>query len=205
MAEAVLKHVEAVRTKVSEKNLGGRPSVCTPDVALEICERIAGGESLRRICQSDHLPNARTVHRWIIRPVGEVQEWFCQQYAVARLTQAQNMFDEILDIADDGANDYMTIHKGDNSYNVEDREVVNRSRLRVDSRKWYLSKVLPKVYGDKLDLTSGGKELPSPIMALEPKKEKDTIIDVTPVESPEAEPTVSQASVPAPKSSDDVL
>jgi len=46
----------------------------------------------------------------------------------------------------------MTITKGDETYNVEDREVTNRSRLRVDSRKWLASKLNPKKYGDKLEL-----------------------------------------------------
>lgn len=59
------------------------------------------------------------------------------------------MADEIQDIADDGSNDYMTIVKGDESYNVVNHEAINRSRLRVDSRKWIASKLLPKKYGDK--------------------------------------------------------
>lgn len=73
------------------------------------------------------------------------------------------MFEELLDIADDGSNDFMTIVKGNKEYDIENKEVTNRSRLRVDTRKWYLSKVLPKKFGDHLDLTSDGKALPAPI------------------------------------------
>lgn len=133
----------------------GRPSIFSQDLAIEICSRLAAGESLRRICIDEDMPNASTVHAWVI----EDKEGFSKQYARARDIQAEVMFDEILDIADDGSNDYMTITKGEESYNVEDREVTNRSRLRVDSRKWYLSKVLPKKFGEKMDVTSGGKAI----------------------------------------------
>lgn len=107
------------------------------------------------------MPGISTVMRWLLE---EDKKVFWEQYARARVAQAELMFDEILDIADDGTNDYMTIKKGDLEYNVEDREVTNRSKLRVDSRKWYLSKVLPKKFGDKLDLTTDGKALPAPIL-----------------------------------------
>jgi hypothetical protein len=45
------------------------------------------------------------------------------------------------------------------TYNVENKEWTNRSRLRIDARKWVASKLKPKVYGDKTDITSGGEQL----------------------------------------------
>ncbi len=149
----------------------GRPSIYTPELADKICLRLAQGESLKAICTDDEMPAATTVHQWVLEDKGADEQGkggFSNKYARARAIQAENMFDEILDIADDGTNDYMTITKGDMTYNVEDHEVTNRSRLRVDSRKWYLSKVLPKKYGDKLDLTSGGDKLPQPIINVQP-------------------------------------
>lgn len=133
----------------------GRPSIYTEELAFKICSRLAEGLSLRVICLDEDMPNASTVHEWVLTD----REGFAKQYARAREIQAENMFDEILEIADDGENDYMTITKGNETYNVEDREVTNRSRLRVDSRKWYLSKVLPKKFGDKVDVTSDGKAI----------------------------------------------
>lgn len=103
------------------------------------------------------MPEARTIHYWLL---DKDKEAFFQQYARARGIQAEVMFDEILEIADDGSNDLMTITKGNSSYEMEDKEVTNRSKLRVDSRKWYLSKVLPKKFGDKMDITSGNKPIP---------------------------------------------
>lgn len=138
----------------------GRPSIYSQELADKICVRLAAGESLRSICRDPDMPEARTVHYWLL---DEEKKSFFQQYARARSIQAENMFDEILDIADDGSNDFMTIVKGNESYEMENKEVTNRSKLRVDSRKWYLSKVLPKKFGDKLDLTSDGEKLPTPI------------------------------------------
>lgn len=134
----------------------GRPTIYSKDLALKVCFDLARGKSLRRICEDEDMPNADTIYTWLLD--GNHKE-FSEQYARARNVQAELMFEEILDIADDGSNDFMTITKGDETYNVEDREVTNRSRLRVDSRKWFLSKVLPKKFGDKVDVTSGGETI----------------------------------------------
>src|SRR3990167_744367 len=141
----------------------GRPSKYTKVLANKICSRIGNGESVSNICKDEKMPSAPTIYNWLL---SDKRKDFLVQYARARDTQAELLFDELLEIADDGSNDFMTITKGDVSYNVEDREVTNRSRLRVDTRKWYLSKVLPKKYGDKLDLTSGGLPLEKPIIPL---------------------------------------
>lgn len=136
---------------------GGRPSIYTNKLGKEICSRIALGESVLHICSDESMPVSSTIYLWLL---DEDKKEFSDNYARARNIQAELMFEELLDIADDGSNDYMTIKKGDKEYNVEDREVTNRSKLRVDARKWYLSKVLPKKFGDKMDVTSGGKPIP---------------------------------------------
>jgi hypothetical protein len=121
---------------------GGRPSIYTQELVDIILQRIADGESLRSVCRDKKMPHVSTVIKWR----SENQE-FLAQYEEARISQAQHLFDQLIDIADTG-------------------EDVARDRLRVDTRKWYLSKVLPKVYGDKIDFTTDGKELPSPIIQL---------------------------------------
>lgn len=151
-AKSVVEYIHMEDTK----NPVGRPSLYTQELADRICAEIASGRSLRLICQDEGMPEARTVHYWLI---DSKHEDFFQQYARARNIQSEVMFDEILEIADDGSNDYMTITKGDKEYNVEDREVTNRSKLRVDTRKWYVSKVLPKKFGEKVDVTSDGKAI----------------------------------------------
>ncbi len=125
----------------------GRPSSFTQEVADAICEGIADGQSLRSICLSEDMPTKATVFRWL---ADERYAVFRDQYVRARETQADALFDEILQIADDGTRDTYTDKDGNER---TDQDVIARSRLRVDARKWMAGKLRPKVYGDKVDLT----------------------------------------------------
>ena len=128
----------------------GRPSEYTPETAEVICSQLAHGMSLREICRADGMPDKTTVLRWL----SSFPE-FRTQYEISRQLQAEHMADEILEIADDGSNDWMERQNSDGTtYEVMNSEHVQRSRLRIDSRKWLLSKMLPKKYGDKLDLSA---------------------------------------------------
>lgn len=134
--------------------MGGRPSKYTDDLALVICERLALGESLREVCSSDGMPDKSTVLRWIVG-----NEPFRDQYARAREAQTEHWLDEILEIADDGTNDWIERQNKDGSkFEVVDHENIARSRLRVDSRKWIMSKLAPKKYGDKITQELTGKD-----------------------------------------------
>ncbi|WP_315823022.1 hypothetical protein [Paraflavitalea speifideaquila] len=93
------------------------------------------------------MPAVSTVLKWL----RENREDFSAQYARAKEEQADFMIEEMIEIADDGTNDLMTIEKGDISYEVENKEVTNRSKLRVETRKWIASKLKPKKYGEKLE------------------------------------------------------
>jgi hypothetical protein len=131
----------------------GRPSKYDSAIAAEICERLMGGESLRTICKDDHMPAASTVFRWL-----RVEPGFSEQYAHAREVQADLLFDDVLDIADDGRNDWM-MRLGDDgtaAYTVNG-EHIQRSKLRVDSRKWMAGKLAPKKYGEKVSMEHTGK------------------------------------------------
>lgn len=116
---------------MSEPNPIGRPSLYTPELATQICARLAEGESLRAICRDDAMPARSTVIAWVLE-----NKAFSDQYAKAREIGYRDMAEEILEIADDKAGD------------------AQRDRLRVDSRKWLLSKALPKIYGEKLETTT---------------------------------------------------
>ena len=72
---------------------------------------------------------------------------FSEQYARAREAQADKLAEEALQIADDGRSDTYLDAEGNER---TDNEVIQRSRLRVDTRKWLASKMAPKKYGDKL-------------------------------------------------------
>lgn len=128
----------------------GRPSLYTDKIAAEICERLASGESLRAICRDEKMPAESTVRSWYVDDLNG----FAARYARARDIYLDVMADEILDISDDGSNDWM---KRENGSVVFDQEAATRSKLRVDTRKWYLSKLAPKRYGDKLQHTGDGE------------------------------------------------
>ena len=131
----------------------GRPPMpFNQEVADYLCERIAtSSRGLKAICDEDEkLPSVSTILKWLNN-----SDDFKLQYAHARELQADYLADEILAISDDGSNDLMTITKVDVSYETENKEVVNRSKLRVDARKWIASKLRPKKYGDKLELDGG--------------------------------------------------
>lgn len=128
-----------------------RPSSFSQEVATIICDRLAEGKTLRAICQDEILPSRVTVQNWVIKDV----EGFAAQYARARDVGLDVMADELFEIADDGRNDTYTDENG----NVRtDQDVIARSRLRVDTRKWYLSKMAPKKYGDKQAIELTGAE-----------------------------------------------
>lgn len=119
-----------------------RPSIYSQEIADIICERIAEGESLRKICDADNMPNKATVFRWLASNTA-----FSDQYAHARESQADTLFDEVLAIAD----------QYDSAAEKQDVDHINRARLRIDARKWMAGKLRPKKYGEKLELEHGGQ------------------------------------------------
>lgn len=131
----------------------GRPSDYTADIASHICRRLAEGESLRSICRADDMPAESTVRLWAL----EDREGFSAQYTRSRELGYLAMADELLEIADDGAND--TYSKEDGT-EIVNHDHIARSRLRVDTRKWMLSKALPKIFGDKVTNIHEGGDKP---------------------------------------------
>lgn len=132
-----------------------RTTEFTQELAEIICSRLATGESLRGICRDPEMPAQSTVFKWLSE-----QKSFSEQYARAREVQMDAMADEILDIADDTSDDTRTIMRGDKEIEVQNAEWVNRCRLQVDTRKWLMSKLAPKKYGDKVALTGPTGEGP---------------------------------------------
>ena len=140
----------AAKKKRAAKRKPGRPTIYSDERAAAICTRLAEGESLRTICAKDDMPDKATVLRWLLD--GE-HDWFLEQYARAREAQADHLADEILDIADDGRNDWT---KNETGKSLVDHEHVARSRLRVDTRRWLMARMAPKKYGDRLQHTGDG-------------------------------------------------
>ncbi len=126
----------------------GRPSTFTQETADAICERLADGESLASICRDDAMPGYSTAKRW------EVQnDEFRAASLRAREVGCHKMGEDCLEIADDGRNDYMERPENKGGGYEVNGEAIQRSRLRIDTRLRLLGKWLPKVYGDKLELS----------------------------------------------------
>ncbi len=125
---------------------GGRPSKFSEELSEAILSEIATTtKGLEEICEGDGFPNPSTVYRWIAS-----NEEFCKKYARAKELQTEVMEAEMLEIADDGRNDWMTRKLGDEVTEVQNHEAINRSRLRIETRKWLMGKLKPKKYGEKL-------------------------------------------------------
>jgi hypothetical protein len=126
----------------------GRPTKYTQELADEICEHLAIGESIRTVCLPEHMPAVSTFFKWL-----REHEEFSKQYARAKQESADAMAEDILDIADNGTNDwYERENKDGSTSEVVNTDVIARSRLRVDTRKWLMAKMKPKTYGDKLEV-----------------------------------------------------
>jgi hypothetical protein len=142
----------------------GRPSDYTPEIAERICERLVCGkddkpESLRSICRDDDMPDLRTVMRWLTK-----HEEFRQQYALAREAQQEMHQEEIKEISDNCTDDVQLLLGTEESGIAKiDHSAIARARLQIDTRKWLMSKMAPKKYGDKTVLANDpDNPLPSP-------------------------------------------
>ncbi|SLN31941.1 hypothetical protein [Oceanibacterium hippocampi] len=120
-------------------------------LALEICARLADGISLRRIAADPAMPARSTIWRWL----AEKPE-FAAAYRRARAADAERLADEILEIADDGGDDYVLGAKGGALPNTEH---LQRSKLRIDTRKWLIARRsadATQAQGDANDDDRGG-------------------------------------------------
>lgn len=131
---------------------GRKPGVgvFNQEVADEILELIANGGSLNRICgagRPPHFPGVGKFMEWLRDSDATDDKSFVKQYARARERQADFWAQEILEIADASEHDTITTKDGDEK---PDHEWISRSKLRVDTRKWLMSKQAPKKYGDKI-------------------------------------------------------
>jgi hypothetical protein len=138
----VIMRADAATARPSQRGgRNGNEPLYTPELAEEICRRLASGESLIQICQAAHMPSDWTVRNWAI----EDRDGFASKYAQAREALMDRWSEEIVAIADDQTAE------------------PNDRRVRVDTRKWLMSKLAYRRYGDKL-IHSGDPENPIQVM-----------------------------------------
>lgn len=129
-----------------------RPSDYTLEIATTICQRLALGNSLRKVCESDDMPAMSTVFLWLAE-----HSQFSEQYTHATEERADAHNEELLELGDEAISLAQTVSDKASS------AVVQAVKLKADNLKWSMSKMKPKKYGEKLDMTTNGKDLPVPI------------------------------------------
>ena len=112
------------------------------EMADEICEATELNPlGLKALCKKfPHFPSPRAIGLW-----QERHPLFKEQYARAKAAQVLHLADEIIEIADDDSRDLIQGEEG----LTPNSAAINHDRLRIDSRKWIASKLLPKIYGEK--------------------------------------------------------
>jgi transposase-like protein len=128
----------------------GPRSTFTAEMAEWILDELADGRTLSEVCRDYGMPARSTVRSW----VKQDPEEFAARFREARETGYEAMADDIIAISDDDGGDRTVRRRKDGTADtVVDQQNINRSRLRVSTRRWILSKVLPRIYGDRPDPT----------------------------------------------------
>lgn len=120
------------------------------EIADYICDELADGRTLLDICMDEyvieHKVKASTIRSWAWRDTAGFQS----KYWAARIIGVEAMSEEILRIADDSSEDVeIRISEKGNKYEVVNHDHINRARLRIDTRKFLLAKIVGSIYGDK--------------------------------------------------------
>ena len=115
------------------------------ELISNIFSRVSNGESINKICSAPDMPNRKSFFEWV-----QNSEDIQRRYELAIVARTDFYAEEIIEIADDGSRDTYIDSEGNER---TDNEVVARAKLRMDARKWFVSKMNPKKYGDKLALS----------------------------------------------------
>jgi len=137
-------------------------------IIKEILNLIRDGKSLRSAILELNKCNRDTFNEWM-----KIDSQLSDQYVQACEERADSIFEEIIEIADNTTNDSIITDKGE----IPNNEWIARSRLRVDARKWAVSKMNPKKYGDKTDVTTNGRDINTIITTEKIKEISNTLED----------------------------
>ena len=132
------------------KRKTGRPTKYSAARAKRICDAIASGETARQIAATQAI-HWQTVCNW-----RDQYPEFADQLRAAQSARAELMAEEILEIADDSGNDWIEKEtKKGRTWREPNNEAIQRSRLRVETRKYPMEKWSPHHYGamQRLELT----------------------------------------------------
>jgi hypothetical protein len=137
----------------------GRPTKHTQDLADRLCDQLADGKSLRKVCESDEFPSKTTIFNWL-----RTNESFLDQYTRAKTETADSHVDDLVDgvenigspVLDDDGKAVMIKGK---PLMVVDMVAIAHAKLIAETKKWAAIKLSPKKYGEKIDLTTAGEKI----------------------------------------------
>lgn len=133
--------------------------------AKHICQELMKGKTLTKISEEEDMPSLVAIYSWLNPYHPQYHPEFVESYKLARKVQAEVLADEIKDISDNDANDSQI--------------KLGRDRLRTENRKWMASKMAPRKFGDKVELTGADgeslipKEVKICVNFVSPQKESD--------------------------------
>lgn len=140
--------LEVIENTQSTEVVYGRPTSYTPELADRLCELISQGNSLNKICKSDEFPCIATIFNWL-----GSNDVFLDKYTRAKEQSSEAMNEELMLLGDEAIRLAQTVNEKAST------AVVQAVKLKADNMKWMMSKMKPKKYGDKVDMTSGGKAI----------------------------------------------
>jgi hypothetical protein len=136
----------------------GRKTILTEKLAYDILDDYCTGKSLAKVLSKPHMPSAPTFFTWL--RIGErdkeegvesIHRNLLEDYNHCVFVRYELMSDELLEIADDDSLDlgFKETEGGASATPFIQGGNIQRSRLKVDTRKWLMSKKIAKKYGDK--------------------------------------------------------
>lgn len=129
----------------------GRPAKYDERIVRIICRRLMRKETLSKICADPRMPSVHNVTNWLSNP--KYKE-FRERYYEARRVAAEMRVDEIFDIMDDTEDDWVETFDKNGEPNgwKPNHDAINRARLKIDTIKWYAGKMVPRIYGDNINV-----------------------------------------------------
>jgi hypothetical protein len=146
----------------------GRHSTYTPEIGQQICARLAKGEPLTHICESEEMPAPRTVSDW-----KEAHPEFSADFARARDQGYDAIAADCLRIADTPVEGVEYTTKADGGMEEKRGDMLGHRKLQIETRLKLLAKWDPKRYGDKLGLDHTGTVNIADVLRQAREKRKD--------------------------------
>lgn len=132
--------------------MGRKISIFTPELFETVLARVSTGETLRALARELNFDEGS--YRWHIAN----DEQLATRYATARQMQAESWADQIVELSDKQVMGKKTKTNSDGSVETTTGDCIDRSRLKVDTRKWLMAKLHPKVYSEKIKQEVTGAE-----------------------------------------------